>query len=314
MIYGQGVFGTVHDRKRLAVYLGSFIGPLSGNAVLALVPTLKTAFHASAPEVLVSISFFMIPFAFFTLFSGTISDVYDRKKTVLIGFVVYAVGSLMCALSWNLGFFLLSRTVQGLGYGFVSPVMVAILGDIVPFEERGKSMGYLGAATTAGIALGPFIAGFIAILDWRLVFVFIAALILATGAFFNFEFRGVTFPRGPKGARSVLRNLKSGIMDRSVLVLSLAGLLTFMCYVSTLSFMSDHLSLPPLFLSESEIGTVMATTGIAGIFAAPLGGRLADRLGRFTTATIGYAIAIGAFVLLGLSSTTGGYVGSLAVL
>lgn len=302
------------DAKRLAIYLGAFIGPLSGNAVLALVPTLKGEFNATAPDVLVSISFFMIPFAFFTLFSGTISDVYDRKKTVAAGFTIYAVGSLLCSASVDLNMFLLSRTVQGLGYGFVNPVLVAILGDIVPFKDRGKAMGYLGAATTTGIALGPFVAGFIAIINWRFMFIVVATLVLLVGLFFSLAFKGTTFERGGGGFTSVLGSLGRTARQRSVALLSLAGFLTFMCYVATLSFISDTLSLDPLSLSESDIGIVMATTGVAGIVAAPMGGKMVDRLGRYTTATIGFVIIILAFSLLTFSSTVGHHTGSLAVL
>ncbi|MDH7508681.1 MAG: MFS transporter [Methanomassiliicoccales archaeon] len=302
------------DPKRLAVYLGSFIGPVSGNAVLALVPTLKSELNASAPSVLLSISFFMIPFALFTLFSGTISDVYDRKKTVLIGFSFYAIGSMMCALSPNLPVFLLSRTVQGFGYGFVNPVLVAILGDIVPYEERGKAMGYLGAATTAGIALGPFIAGFIVLISWRAVFIFIAILVMFVAIFFDRQFRDVLFVKGSQTPREILRNLKRAIGEKSVLVLSITGFLTFLGYISTISFMSDHLSLPPLGLSESEIGTVMATTGIAGILAAPIGGRLTDKIGRFATPTIGYVLIVVSMIMLSYAQSVYLIIASLVVL
>lgn len=314
LIYEKSNFMKVADLKRLAVYLGSFIGPVSGNAVLALVPTLKNEFNASAPSVLLSISFFMIPFAFFTLLLGTISDVYDRKKTVAIGFSFYAIGSVMCALSPNLAVFLFSRTVQGFGYGFVNPVLVAILGDIVPYEERGKAMGYLGAATTAGIALGPFIAGFIVLISWRAVFVFIAILVMCVAIFFDRQFRNVIFSKGSRAPREILRNLRKGMSDKGVFILSAAGFLTFLGYISTISFMSDHLSLPPLGLSESEIGTVMATTGIAGILAAPIGGKLTDKIGRFATPTIGYTFVIFSMIMLNYAESVYLIVASLIVL
>jgi MFS family permease len=200
----------------LAVYLGAFIGPLSGNVILALVPTFKTEFNTTAPGVLASISFFMIPFAFFTLFSGAISDVYDRKKTVAAGFTIYAIGSLTCAASVDLNMFLLSRMVQGLGYGFVNPVLVAILGDITPFKDRGKAMGYLGAATTTGIALGPFVAGFIAIINWRFVFIVVATLVLLIGVFSSLAFKARPSREGKEDSQWYLRIL-GGPPDKGAL-------------------------------------------------------------------------------------------------
>ncbi len=111
------------DTKRLAVLSAGYIGPLSGNAVLAMMPVLKTEFGASAEEILLSITFFMLPFALFNLFSGTVSDVYGRRKMLTIGFSVYALGCMLCALSPDLMSFYLARSVQGVGYAFVNPVL-----------------------------------------------------------------------------------------------------------------------------------------------------------------------------------------------
>jgi predicted MFS family arabinose efflux permease len=58
----------------------------------------------------------------------------------------------------------------------------------------------------------------------------------------------------------------------------------------------------------------MATTGVAGIVAAPIGGKMVDRIGRFATAALGFTIMILAFALLSFSSSVGHHTGSLAVL
>ena len=164
------------DLRRLAIYGGAFIGPLSGNAVLSLVPVLKDAFQSSAPDVIVSVSFFMLPFAFFMLFTGSISDVLGKKFVLSVGFVIYALGGIGSGLSPTIESFYLFRFVQGLGFAFVQPTLIAMLGDIVPAKEVGRAMGIFGAASTAGIALGPFIAGYISLIDWRMTFFLVSFL------------------------------------------------------------------------------------------------------------------------------------------
>jgi ACDE family multidrug resistance protein len=71
---------------------------------------------------------------------------------------------------------------------------------------------------------------------------------------------------------------------------------------------------PPLGLSDAEIGTVMTATGAAGILAAPIGGRLVDRIGRKPTAALGFVVLIMGMGVLYLSTTSLDYLAGLAVL
>lgn len=300
------------DTKRLAVLSGGYIGPLSGNAVLAMIPVLKTDFGASAEEILVSITFFMLPFALFNLFSGTVSDVYGRRKMLTFGFLIYALGCLFCVVSPNLTAFYLSRSVQGVGFAFVNPVLLAVLGDMTPPHERGKVMGYFGAFTTAGIATGPMIAGFLTQYDWRWMFVLVA--VLAT--LVNFWIRTtcpVSVP-DPEAMRHLKSNVRTAVSSKGVVTLCSLGFLTFLCYMGALGFLSDHLSIPPLSLDEGAIGLLIGMSGVAGMFAAPLGGRVVDAKGRTFTAFVGFSVVGLALALLYLSTDWMHFAISLLVL
>src|SRR5512139_3166934 len=114
------------DLRKGLIYACAFVGTLASNAVLALIPELRGYFQASTAEVLLSISFYMVFFAFFSLFTGSISDLIGRKKILVIGLAVYSAGCAMTALSSGLPLFYASRAVQGLGFAFVQPVMVAV--------------------------------------------------------------------------------------------------------------------------------------------------------------------------------------------
>jgi ACDE family multidrug resistance protein len=299
---------------RLAVFAGAFSGPLAGNAVLAVVPILEQEFSLTAAEVLISISFYMFPFAIFSFFSGSLSDIYGRRKVVTFGFMVYAAGALLCATSQDAGVFYLSRAVQGFGYAFVNPVLVAILAEVVRPDARGRNMGFLAAATTAGVACGPLIAGVLGQWDWRYTFFLIAILCLICNAAILITYKGQGFKPSGDSLRSIRPNVERTIRDHGVLLISAIGFLNFFCYIGALSYVSDILSQPPLELSGTIIGAMVAVTGLAGIFAAPLGGLMVDRVGRSTTASIGLSLVFLAIISLLHSESLLSYGLSLALL
>jgi MFS family permease len=288
----------MRDLKILSIYLGGFIGPLSGNAVLTLIPSLKSAFGVDVGVVLLSIPFFMFPFAFLQLFSGTLSDRYDRKKIVMVGFLVYAFGSFLCGISGSISMFLLSRVILGTGFALVSPVLVAILGDITTRENRGTAMGFFGSAITAGIASGPLIAGYLAEFSWRYVFFIFSGLSFFAGGFFWTVFQGYSFQVRGGSFRDVLSQIKSVLNNRDVILLSSIGFLVFFAFIGVISFMSDFLSLPPLLMKERSVGIILASSGAAGIIASPFAGVLVDQIGRKQTATYGFLISGTTLVLI----------------
>lgn len=288
------------DKKLLAIYIGAFIGPLGGNAVLSLIPTLKNDFNTSAEIVLLSIPFFMFPFAFFQLFSGSISDLTERRKVAVFGFLFYAIGSFICAISTSIDIFLLARVLQGFGFAFVSPVLVALLGDTTTLENRGTAMSYYSAFLTFGIALGPLIAGFFAGLNfpelkyhegWRLVFVLFAFLAIFSSIMIWSMFSDFLTVKKKINYGEFLSQLKIIMKEKNILILCTLGFISFFCFIGVLSFLPDFLS-TRFSMSSKEIGIILSSSGFAGIIASPIAGKSIDKKGRKLTALFGFLIFI----------------------
>lgn len=96
---------------------------------------------------------FQVPF-------GTLSDKIGRKPTILIGLLMFLVGSLICAYSTDIYTLMFGRFLQGAGaIGSVIPAMIA---DLVEEEIRGKAMavmgGFIAISFAISMALGPVIA------------------------------------------------------------------------------------------------------------------------------------------------------------
>ena len=85
---------------------------------------------------------------------GRFSDRYGRRPALLVGLTASALAYVVFAYANALWLLFLSRLVQGAGGGTVS-VIQAYVADAVRPEDRAKGLGWLSAATNAGVALGP---------------------------------------------------------------------------------------------------------------------------------------------------------------
>lgn len=297
--------------KEIIVYVAGFTGPLAGNLVLSLLGTLGDAWSVDPVDILLSIPAFMFPFAIIQLFSGAISDAYDRRSTLLFGLGTYAAGSALAALSTSLDFFILTRVIQGVGYAFVNPVLVALLSEISGPERQGRSMGYFGSATTAGVSVGPLLGGAFADIDWRLAFLVVTLLAASMFVAVWHAFKGERSGDRRISLSSVSTQLATAFRDRTIMRLSAAGFLAFMAFAGVISFVSEYLDTGPLALGPEEIGMALSASGVVGIFFAPVAGYLVDSRGTRCCAAVGFALgALAAFVL----QYAGSYEGFVALL
>ena len=85
---------------------------------------------------------------------GRVSDRHGRRPALLIGLGAAAVSYVVFAFAQSLWILLLSRLVQGAGGGTVG-VLQAYVADATEPRDRAKSLGWLSAATNAGVAIGP---------------------------------------------------------------------------------------------------------------------------------------------------------------
>ena len=93
---------------------------------------------------------------------GAASDRFGRKPLILLGLVIFFIGSAIAALSDNVYGLIIGRALQGAGA--ISSVVLALLADYTREQERSKAMAVVGAVIGASfvlaVVLGPLIAGF----------------------------------------------------------------------------------------------------------------------------------------------------------
>lgn len=102
---------------------------------------------------------------------GKLSDLYGRRRLMLVAVSLFVVGSAGVGLSQNIEQMLAFRAVQGLGAGGLVPLSLAVVGDILSPRERGRYQGYIAGVFALASVAGPLVGGFfIDQLTWRWAF------------------------------------------------------------------------------------------------------------------------------------------------
>jgi MFS family permease len=102
---------------------------------------------------------------------GRIADLRGRVPVLVGSLVVFALGSLVTAASYDLTSMVAGRFLQGVGGGGLVPATLALVADMYPPSRRGVPLGVVGAVQELGSVLGPLYGALVlAVADWEAIF------------------------------------------------------------------------------------------------------------------------------------------------
>ncbi|HEV2580543.1 MAG TPA: MFS transporter, partial [Ktedonobacteraceae bacterium] len=147
------------------------------------------------------ISAYLLGFVIAMPLMGRVSDIYGRRRILLLCLSIFGIGSIFCGLAPTLGqlvdlsflnsfgidtsspgliWLISARFVQSIGGGAVVPVAMAIVSDFYGQERRALALGIIGAVTEAGGVMGPLYGALIVQnLGWTYIFYLNAPIVLA---------------------------------------------------------------------------------------------------------------------------------------
>jgi len=159
------------------------IGPLSIDTYLPSLPAIAADFGANSSAAQQSVTAFFVGIAAGQLIAGPLSDRYGRRPILLIGFGLFFITCIACALAPNIETLIYARLLQGLSAAVSPAAGRAMVRDIWEGNEAARAMSYITMAMVVAPLLAPMIGGVImSYWEWRTIFWFLlafAALALA---------------------------------------------------------------------------------------------------------------------------------------
>jgi EmrB/QacA subfamily drug resistance transporter len=102
---------------------------------------------------------------------GKLSDIYGRRKMMLISVSVFILGSIACALAPTIWMLILARALQGVGGGGILPLAQTVIADLLSPRERPVVQSYSSVMFMSASILGPVLGGFLTdYVNWSLIF------------------------------------------------------------------------------------------------------------------------------------------------
>jgi EmrB/QacA subfamily drug resistance transporter len=148
-----------------------FMGALDNLVVTTALPVIRVQLHASLSSLEWTINAYTLAFAVLLLTGASLGERLGRRRMLLVGVVVFTLGSAAAALSPDTAALIAARMVQGLGAAVMTPLTLTILSAAVPPARRGMALGIWGAVGGLAVALGPVVGGAVVQgISWKWIF------------------------------------------------------------------------------------------------------------------------------------------------
>ena len=156
--------------------VGAVFQAIMQTVMVPLLPSMPGFTGAGTTAVSWLVTSTLLVGAVMTPIFGRLADMIGKKRMLLIAFSLMTLGSLICALTSDIGLLIVARGLQGAGAA-VLPIGMAILREVLPREHVERSIAMLSSTLGIGTAVGiPFAAAIVQFADWHLLFWITAAI------------------------------------------------------------------------------------------------------------------------------------------
>jgi len=152
--------GHPHRRRILLVLCLSLLIVVIDNTILnTALPTLARVLHAGTSSLQWITDAYTLCFAALLIPAGALGDRFGRRRSLIGGLAVFALGSTLAAFASGTGLLIGARVVMGLGATFVMPATLSILNAVFPPKERAQAIAAWSAVAGAAVVIGPTLGG-----------------------------------------------------------------------------------------------------------------------------------------------------------
>lgn len=279
-----------------------FAQTLFTRAVDPVIPQIAAELAVDVQTAALLATAFTLPYALVQPLLGTIGDFFGKTRLMNASLLVIALTALICAVATSFSFLVAMRIAAGLVAGGVFPVAMALVGDLVPVQQRQVAIGRLLAVGLTGNLLGAAIAGVIGdVLGWRGVFAVLGlfGLIVAAAAYFAFRNVVTTKPATPFNPAAAIANFREIFADPRAKVCFGAVFLEAIFIQGLFPYVA-LLLLATGQPSASVAGVVIGAFGLGGVIYSFLIPVLIGNVSERRLMIIGGALAAAGLILVAL--------------
>jgi MFS transporter, DHA1 family, inner membrane transport protein len=266
--------------------LMAFAGYTTGSGMRMLDPLLPMVaadFNVPVAGATSLVAGFLLPYGLGQIGIGPLGDRYGKLRVACLAVLAYAVLMLAGALAGGLASLTLLRVLAGLAAGAVIPLMIAHLGDVVPYGDR---QGVIGRFST-GMVMAQLITGPIAgvlggLAGWRAVFLLLGVLALLAGVLLVWRLGAAVLRAGPQGSgRGRTLEAYAALLSRPAgrWLLSVSFANGFCLFGGAFPFIGSYL-IEQFGLSAALAGMVVAGFGLGSLTYTRLADWLVRRYGE----------------------------------
>jgi predicted MFS family arabinose efflux permease len=279
-----------------------FAQTLFTRAVEPVIPMIAADLSIDVKTAALLSSVYALPYALVQPALGVTGDFFGKTRVMNACLLVVALSALICAVATSFSLLIAMRVAAGLVAGGVFPVAMALVGDLVPVNQRQVAIGRLLAIALTGNVIGSSVAGVIGdLLGWRGVFAILGlfGLIVTIAAFL--ALRGVVTTPSPRFNRAaVVANFRSIFADPRAKV----------CFISVffeaifIHGLFPYVALLLLAVGETRAsiaGLLIAAFAVGGVFYSLSVPVLVARVREHYLMVAGGALAATGLMLIALS-------------
>jgi MFS transporter, DHA1 family, inner membrane transport protein len=265
----------------------NFINIMDFMIMMPLGPQLMRYFSITPHQFTLLVSAYTFSAGISGFFAAFIVDRFDRKSFLRLLFVGFLTGTLACGVAPTYELLLFARVFTGIFGGILGAMVLAIVGDVIPFERRGQAMGIIVSAFSVASALGvPFGVFLASLFSWHAPFVMLAVLGIPVSYFIWKYVPSITAHIHSKTTQpnpiAILRAITSDPNQRKAITLMLVLMFGHFSIIPMLNpFMVSNIG-----FEEYQLTYIYAIGGALTVFSSPLIGRWADRYGKRKVFTI----------------------------
>ena len=306
---------TTGERETVVRVLSAaaFLIFLQAYMVGPLVPTLSRSLSVSTLLAGYLVPAYVLPYGLATLMYGPLADRFGRRRVMLALLIATPPVTALTATAAGFGSLMAWRILGGICTGGVVPLSLALIGDLFPYRERGRPLGWIFGAIAGGMAFGSTLAAVLEPwLGWRGLFPIVGLGTAGVAAWVwpHRHLLSAGQPAVPPSLRSVAHGYRSLLSTgRGRSAFALVGV-NGAFHAGVFNWLGPYFH-DVYGLGEVRIGLALLGYGVPGLLLGPTVGRWADRFGRRWLVATGLLLA--ALVAAMLCSPIGAVAAAVAI-